>query len=150
MRTRPGNPYPLGATWDGSAVNFGLFSEHATKVELCLLNGADGNREMARIPLTEQTDQVWPIYLPEVRPRQRYGYRVHGASEPANGNRGGSSGIAFRLGVCAPRGDRQHGRCHTHAAPLAARRIIGSVGQVVSRRLAPGNWPWQARLRGVC
>ena len=87
MRTRPGNPYPLGATWDGSGVNFGLFSEHATKVELCLLDGADGNREVARIPLTEQTDQVWHIYLPEVRPGQRYGYRVHGPYEPANGHR---------------------------------------------------------------
>lgn len=87
MRTRPGNPYPLGATWDGSGVNFALFSENATGVELCLLDGADGNREVARIPLTEQTDQVWHIYLPEVRPGQRYGYRVHGPYEPANGHR---------------------------------------------------------------
>ena len=87
MRTRPGNPYPLGATWDGSGVNFALFSENATGVELCLFDGADGNREIARISMTEQTDQVWHIYLPEVRPRQRYGYRVHGPYEPAKGHR---------------------------------------------------------------
>jgi isoamylase len=87
MRTRPGNPYPLGATWDGSGVNFSLFSEHATGVELCLSDGRDGDREIARIPVTEQTDLVWHIYLPEVRPGQRYGYRVHGPYEPAQGHR---------------------------------------------------------------
>ncbi len=87
MRTQPGHPYPLGATWDGSGVNFALFSEHATGVELCLFEGQDGNREVARIPLTEQTDQVWHIYLPEVRPGQRYGYRVEGPYEPAKGHR---------------------------------------------------------------
>ena len=87
MRTRPGNPYPLGATWDGSGVNFALFSEHATGVELCLFNGAEGSEEIARIPLTEQTDLVWHIYLPEARPGQRYGYRVHGPYDLANGHR---------------------------------------------------------------
>lgn len=87
MRTRPGNPYPLGATWDGSGVNFALFSENATSVELCLFDGRGGNQEIARIPMAEQTDQVWHIYLPEVRPGQRYGYRVHGPYEPASGHR---------------------------------------------------------------
>jgi len=89
MRTRPGSPYPLGATWDGAGVNFALFSEHAAGVELCLFDGPDGagNEEVTRIPLAEQTDQVWHIYLPEVRPGQRYGYRVHGPYEPAKGHR---------------------------------------------------------------
>ncbi|MBI3029667.1 MAG: glycogen debranching protein GlgX [Candidatus Rokubacteria bacterium] len=86
MRTWPGNPYPLGATWDGAGVNFALFSENATAVELCLF-GPDGNAEVARIPMAEQTDQVWHIYLPEVRPGQRYGYRVHGPYDPAHGHR---------------------------------------------------------------
>ncbi len=87
MKTRPGNPYPLGATWDGSGVNFALFSEHAAGVELCLFDGRDGNQEVARIAMREQTDQVWHIYLPEARPGQRYGYRVHGPYDPANGHR---------------------------------------------------------------
>jgi len=87
MRTRPGSPYPLGATWDGAGVNFALFSENATGVELCLYDGPDGNQEVARIQMMEQTDQVWHIYLPEVRPGQRYGYRVHGPYEPTNGHR---------------------------------------------------------------
>ncbi|RPI00461.1 MAG: glycogen debranching enzyme GlgX, partial [Zetaproteobacteria bacterium] len=87
MRTRPGNPYPLGATWDGSGVNFSLFSENATGVELCLFDGTGGNEEAARIRMTEQTDLVWHVYLPEVRPGQRYGYRVNGPYDPANGHR---------------------------------------------------------------
>jgi len=87
VRTRPGRPYPLGATWDGSGVNFSLFSEHATGVELCMLDGRDGEREVARIPMSEHIDLVWHIYLPEVRPGQRYGYRVHGPYDPGNGHR---------------------------------------------------------------
>ncbi|HSF34423.1 MAG TPA: glycogen debranching protein GlgX [Candidatus Tectomicrobia bacterium] len=87
MKVWPGHPYPLGATWNGAGVNFALFSEHATAVELCLFDGLDGSREVARIPFTEQTDQVWHAYLPEVRPGQRYGYRVHGPYEPAAGHR---------------------------------------------------------------
>src|SRR5215831_5851348 len=88
MRVWAGHPYPLGATWDGAGVNFALFSENATGVELCLFNGAgaDGEAEV-RVRVTEQTDQVWHIYLPEVRPGQRYGYRVHGPYDPPAGHR---------------------------------------------------------------
>jgi glycogen operon protein len=68
MRTRPGRPSPLGATWDGSSVNFALFSEHAPAVELCLF-GSEG--EEARIEISQSTDQVWHIALPEARPGQR-------------------------------------------------------------------------------
>jgi len=82
----PGRPYPLGANWDGEGVNFALFSEHATKVELCLFDES-GRREVHRIHLQEQTDQVWHCYLPEARPGWLYGYRVHGPYEPARGLR---------------------------------------------------------------
>ena len=87
LRIWPGKPYPLGATWDGAGVNFALFSENATKVVLCLYTGEDGNQEMAKITMPEQTDQVWHVYLPDVRPGQRYGYRVHGPYEPEAGHR---------------------------------------------------------------
>jgi len=87
MTPLPGAPYPLGATWDGAGVNFALFSGNASGVELCLFDGADGNAELARIPLTEQTYQVWHVYVPGIRPGQRYGYRVHGPYEPARGQR---------------------------------------------------------------
>src|SRR5262245_25033555 len=87
MRVWPGRPYPLGATWDGAGVNFALFSEHATKIELCLFDSADASKEAHRIPLHEQTDQVWHAYLPDALPDQLYGYRVHGPYEPAAGHR---------------------------------------------------------------
>ncbi len=86
-RALPGQPYPLGATWDGSGVNFSLFSEHAERVELCLFNKPYGELEATRIPLREQTDYVWHVYLPEVRPGQIYGYRVYGPYDPKRGMR---------------------------------------------------------------
>ncbi|MGF1605576.1 MAG: glycogen debranching protein GlgX [Rhodothalassiaceae bacterium] len=85
MRIWPGAPYPLGATWDGSGTNFALFSAHATKVELCLFD--DHGREMERIPLPEYTHEIWHGYLPEARPGQHYGWRVHGPYEPDAGLR---------------------------------------------------------------
>jgi glycogen operon protein len=87
MRVWPGHSYPLGATWDGAGVNFALFSEHATKVELCLFDETDNAAPTHKIALPEETDQVWHAYLPDVRPGQLYGYRVHGPYEPAKGNR---------------------------------------------------------------
>ncbi|HEX6629839.1 MAG TPA: glycogen debranching protein GlgX [Gemmatimonadaceae bacterium] len=87
MRLWPGRPYPLGATWDGEGVNFALFSEHATGVELCLFDGAEDEAEAARVQLTERTNQVWHCYLPDVRPGQLYGYRVHGPYAPREGHR---------------------------------------------------------------
>jgi isoamylase len=59
MRTRLGSSSPLGATWDGAGVNFALFSENASGVELCLFD--DEHESETRIPVTENTDQVWPV-----------------------------------------------------------------------------------------
>ena len=70
MRTWPGGPYPLGATWDGEGVNFALFSENATGVQLCLFEDPDEPSESERIPLRERTNMVWHVYLPDVRPGQ--------------------------------------------------------------------------------
>ncbi len=82
-----GFPYPLGATWTGSGVNFALFSQNATKVELCLYDPGDLTKETERIPVTEVNDQVWHVFLPEIKPGQPYGYRVDGPFEPAKGHR---------------------------------------------------------------
>ena len=81
-----GEPFPLGATWDGKGVNFALFSAHAEKVELCLFDSR-GRRELHRIALPGYTDQVWHGYLPDARPGLRYGYRVSGPYDPARGHR---------------------------------------------------------------
>src|SRR6266508_6370221 len=87
VRVWPGDPYPLGATWTGTGVNFALFSEHATKVELCLFDSPEATRESIRFPLAEQTDMVWHGFLPDARPNQLYGYRVHGPYDPSAGHR---------------------------------------------------------------
>ncbi|MEO3812215.1 glycogen debranching protein GlgX [Sphaerisporangium sp. B11E5] len=80
----PGEPYPLGATWDGRGTSFALFSEVAERIELCLFDDA-GNE--TRIDLPEVDGFVWHGYLPGVGPGQRYGYRVHGPDDPARGHR---------------------------------------------------------------
>ncbi|MFG1992685.1 glycogen debranching protein GlgX [Actinoplanes sp. NPDC048988] len=84
MKVWPGNPYPLGATYDGGGTNFALFSEVAERVELCLF-GEDGSE--TRVDLPEREAFVWHGYLPRVVPGQRYGYRVHGPYDPGSGLR---------------------------------------------------------------
>jgi isoamylase len=87
MSIWPGSPSPLGATIAENGVNFALFSEHATKVELCLFDSPDATRESHRIELPEKTNQVWHGCLPDVKPGQIYGYRVHGPYDLARGHR---------------------------------------------------------------
>lgn len=87
MKVWPGRPYPLGATWDGEGVNFSLFSENATSVELCLFDGPDASKESHRIRLEERTNQTWHVYLPEGRPGLHYGFRVDGPYDPQAGHR---------------------------------------------------------------
>ena len=84
MQICPGNPYPLGATFDGTGTNFALFSEVAASVELCLI--ADDGAE-TRVGLSEVDGFVWHCYLPGLLPGQRYGYRVHGPYDLAKGQR---------------------------------------------------------------
>lgn len=85
MEIWPGKPYPLGATYDGSGTNFALFSANAEKVELCLVE--DDGRETERFSLEEVDAHVWHGYIPNLRPGQHYGYRVHGPYDPTNGQR---------------------------------------------------------------
>lgn len=87
IKIYPGEPFPLGATWDGEGVNFALYAENATAVELCLFKTKDDEKEFARIPLPERSHQVWHGYLPGIKPGQLYGYRVQGPYEPSNGHR---------------------------------------------------------------
>ena len=85
-RLTEGQPFPLGATWDGLGVNFALFSAHASKVELCLFD-AQGKQELERIELPEYTNEIWHGYLPDGHPGMIYGYRVYGPYEPDAGHR---------------------------------------------------------------
>jgi len=83
----PGRPFPLGASWDREGVNFALFAENATGVELCLFNSTNPSEETHRLRLKERTNHVWHIYIPDMKPGQLYGYRVHGPYEPQRGMR---------------------------------------------------------------
>lgn len=85
MEIWPGKPYPLGATYDGSGTNFAVFSANAQKVELCLVE--DDGRETERFTLEEVDAHVWHGYIPNLRPGQHYGYRVHGPYDPTKGQR---------------------------------------------------------------
>ncbi|HUG55135.1 MAG TPA: glycogen debranching protein GlgX [Vicinamibacteria bacterium] len=95
MGTLIGQPYPLGATWDGLGVNFALFSENATRVDLCLFDSTQATQESRRVTLIEKTDQVWHSYLPDIRPGQLYGYRVHGSYDPPAGHRFNPNKVVF-------------------------------------------------------
>jgi len=108
-----GAPYPRGANWDGVGVNFALFSAHAEKVELCIFDPG-GRRELQRIEIREQTDEIWHCYLPEARPGLLYGYRVHGPYRPEEGHRFNASKLLLdpyaKSIVGAPRwGDALYG-----------------------------------------
>ena len=87
MKTQPGSPFPLGATWDGNGVNFAVYAENATAVELCLFNSEDDETESSRIKLEDRTYHVWHICIPGLLPGQLYGYRVYGPYEPYRGHR---------------------------------------------------------------
>ncbi|MDQ6606221.1 MAG: glycogen debranching enzyme, partial [Actinomycetota bacterium] len=84
METWPGQPFPMGAHWDGGGTNFALFSEHAERVELCLF---DERGTETRIEMTARRALNWHCYVPGIAPGQRYGFRVHGPYAPNQGHR---------------------------------------------------------------
>lgn len=87
LRSWPGKPYPLGATWTGDGVNFALFSQHATAVDVCLFESIDDPHEAIRVRMAECTDHVWHVFIPNLKPGQLYGYRVYGPYDPEKGLR---------------------------------------------------------------
>ena len=144
MKTWPGRPYPLGATWDGEGVNFALFSENAISVDLCLFDGPDAPKESHRIRMEERTNQTWHVYLPQSRPGLHYGYRVDGPYDPAAGHRigrrvpGAAAGGGARRGPGVARGlGRQEG-----PVPADGRR-----GDRLSA--SPGDDSWQTTTSGA-
>jgi isoamylase len=86
MRTLPGLPYPQGSAWDGTGVNFAIYSENATAVELCLFDALDAP-ESQKIQVQECTGHVWHVYVPGLSIGQLYGYRIDGPYEPQKGFR---------------------------------------------------------------
>ncbi|MBO6577090.1 MAG: glycogen debranching protein GlgX [Rhodothermales bacterium] len=90
---RPGKPYPLGATFDGSGVNFAIYSQHAEEVELVLFRDTGSSEPYATVSLPERTGPVWHGYLPDLGPGLLYGYRVHGPYQPEKGHRFNSNKV---------------------------------------------------------
>jgi len=84
MESWPGRPYPLGATPGPDGTNFAVASSVASDVTLCLFDEAGAE---AQIALQEQDAGIWHAFVPAVRPGRRYGYRVSGPYEPAQGLR---------------------------------------------------------------
>jgi isoamylase len=85
FHTRPGRPYPLGATPETGGINFSIFSEEATAVTLCLYDPGQPDIELARLPLTERTELVWHVFVDGLAPGQLYGYRIDGPWNPQEG-----------------------------------------------------------------
>jgi isoamylase len=104
VQMHEGVPHPCGATWDGKGTNFAVFSEHATKVEVCFFD-ASGGKEIDRQELPEYTNQIWHGYIPKIRPGTRYGLRVYGPYEPENGHRFNPNKLLLDPYACAHIGD---------------------------------------------
>ncbi|HEY9886920.1 MAG TPA: glycogen debranching protein GlgX, partial [Candidatus Obscuribacterales bacterium] len=102
----PGEPHPLGATWDGEGTNFAIFSENATAVYLCLFDEAG---QETQIELRELSNYVWHGYVRGIMPGQRYAYRVEGPHEPEEGKRFNSNKLLLDPYAQAIAGDVQHG-----------------------------------------
>ncbi len=128
-----GYPYPLGATWLGNGVNFAIFSEAAASVDLCLFDSPDARQENIRIPMTEHTDQVWHLMLPEVRPGQFYGYRVFGPYDPGRGLRFNSSKL-----LIDPYAKAISGRINW--ADEMFGYVVGGEGQDLARDFRDDAW----------
>ena len=93
VKTLPGKPYPMGATWDGLGVNFTLYSAHAEKIELLLFNEPDDSAPAQVVELKEYTGPIHHVYIPNLKPGQLYGYRVYGPYEPERGFRFNSNKV---------------------------------------------------------
>ncbi len=134
MRIWPGEPYPLGATWDGTGTNFSLFSDVAERVELCLYDESGAEE---RVDLPEVTALCWHGYVPQVGPGQRYGFRVHGPWAPGEGRRCNPAkllldpyakavegGVTWDPAVFSHRLDDPEARNDADSAPFVPRSIV--------------------------
>ncbi|MCF8226392.1 MAG: glycogen debranching protein GlgX [Bacteroidales bacterium] len=86
-RILQGTPFPRGATYDGEGVNFSLFSANARAVKLCLYSDHINDPDEYVVDVLSVTDHYWHVYIPGIKPGQRYGYRVDGPYDPKNGDR---------------------------------------------------------------
>ena len=136
-----GKPHPLGATYDGSGTNFALFSSIAEGVELCLFGDStrEGRHDEVRIDVTEVDGHIWHVYLPEVRPGQHYGWRVHGPWDPAPGPVVQPEQAADRP---LRQGDRRRRRLDAGVLRVRRRRSRQAATSTTAPRMC--RWRWSA------
>ncbi len=161
MKVRPGAPYPLGATWDGAGVNFAVFSENATAIDLCLFDAVTDRAEAIRVRLPEQTDQIWHGYVVGILPGQLYAYRAQGPYEPERGLRFNANKILLdpytkAVGRRITWADEMHGyRVGDPAADLSFddrdNAPFAALGAVIEPAFSWGNdrpprTPWHATI----
>lgn len=87
MQYQAGRPFPLGSRLTEingkSGVNFALFSQHASGVELAIFCKKRGE---VRLPMVK-TDDIWHIFVEGLTAGTQYGYRVSGTSNEQAGDR---------------------------------------------------------------
>jgi len=151
-----GAPSPLGVAWDGKGCNVAVFSEHATKIELCLFS-EDGKKETARLPLPEKTGPIWHGYLPGLAPGALYGLRAHGPFAPDHGHRfnphkllldpyakalsGRVTAADATLGYDPAAAERDLSFSTIDSAPAMAKCVVTAPGDAVPAGERP-NIPW--------
>lgn len=164
-----GKHHPLGAVFDGRGVNFAVFSENASKIELCLFS-SDGTREIARFALPERTGDIWHGYIPNLQSGALYGYRAHGLYEPDRGHRFNPAKLladpyarAFH-GAWTP-APETHGHdpqnpaangpaCETDSAPFVPKSVVPQIETPFSGTPSPRNsWSetviYEAHVKGL-
>ncbi|MEZ0225975.1 MAG: glycogen debranching protein GlgX [Alphaproteobacteria bacterium] len=144
IRAEDGSPDVMGATPDGSGVNFALYSKHAARVELCLFDD-DGKNEIARIDLPKKTGDTWHGYVPGMKAGQVYGYRVHGPYDPQQGHRFNPNKLVIDtyakeiVGEVDTSAEEQSNPAKDNAAVSAKARVT----EPLTSPLAPKpNTPW--------
>ncbi|PSP19565.1 MAG: glycogen debranching enzyme GlgX [Cyanobacteria bacterium QS_8_64_29] len=142
---QPGQPKPLGATWDGSGTNFALFAENATGVELCLF---DGEGRETCWPLVAGENLVWHGYLPGIGPGQHYGFRVHGEYAPERGHRFNPAKLTLDPYARAIAGDVSYGPeifDYRGSDPVqeGARCEADSAARVPKSVVVDGTFDWE-------
>jgi isoamylase len=118
----PGEPFPLGAHWDGKGTSFSVYSEIAERLDLCLFDDA-GKEHHMRLP--DRTAFCWHGYVPGVGPGQRYGYRVHGPWAPGDGQRCNPAKLLLDPYARAITGD-------VHWGQVVLPYTIGSDGETIN------------------
>ncbi|MGE5647168.1 MAG: glycogen debranching protein GlgX [Acidobacteriota bacterium] len=89
-KTSAGRPHPFGATVTAGGVNFSLFSQYATGVELLLFERHDSLQPFQTIAFdafVNKTFHIWHVYVEGLRACAHYAYRVDGPANPEAGHR---------------------------------------------------------------